>query len=500
MHKPSTPSPAVSLDLITFQQAPEQTDEHGGNVYAAAQDLGLAISDIHDLSTNVFADQAPRTRALLEMELRQNPFPFSLYPAPGAGLLTQELARREAQSTSPSSSSYHDPACLVGSGATELIWAGLLALGVRRVFFLGPLFSEYARACAALGIAWSSRTFSPEHAFIPQGDEWQELASAIQEFQAEAVIVCSPNNPGTGLLDSPALHDSLLRAVGQRALVVDVSYRDFLLNSSSYQAHTYGAWYEARKRALSSTAPLLLIGSMTKFYACPGLRLGYAFSNAALIAHMDTSRPSWSLPPLAEPMGLHLLEAQEEYKKALPGLNKAVHSMALSLAQSPLFSLVLEGPSFVTCRVTGGYPCGATGGPLCAGAYAVIRAQAHAVHDFLLQKFHVLSRTCDTIPGMPPGFLRFGVGTPKARLALIQGLGECTLTTLTCPLGKEECPFTSAAAPHFAEPAESDQISSASSASTAAYERALTHAPCRLCEGVCPCLGAFLPPISAASD
>ena len=193
----------------------EGTYGHGGGVMAAARLSGRAETDIDDFSTNCFFAAAPLTERLLGKTAWCSGSALLRYPDPGNVRLRAALAAREGM---------EPDAVIAGNGASELIWAALLALrtrGARRVLFLGPLFVQYARACAALGM-------ETEQVLCPEDDSFLPDAAALDGVArsgADVVIVCSPNNPGTGILRD---FSPLLDAVGRRVLLLDASYRGFL--------------------------------------------------------------------------------------------------------------------------------------------------------------------------------------------------------------------------------------------------------------------------------
>ena len=99
---------------------------------AAARLSGRAETDIDDFSTNCFFAAAPLTERLLGKTAWCSGSALLRYPDPGNVRLRAALAAREGM---------EPDAVIAGNGASELIWAALLALrtrGARRVLFLGP--------------------------------------------------------------------------------------------------------------------------------------------------------------------------------------------------------------------------------------------------------------------------------------------------------------------------------------------------------------------------
>ena len=82
----------------------------------------------------------------------------------------------------------------------------------------------------------------------------------------------------------------------QVCFVIDQSYEYFTLCPlfSSAEAAEY--------------PNVLLLHSMTKRYAIPGLRLGYVTGNSGLLKRLRTNRMPWSVNRLAIEAGLFLME------------------------------------------------------------------------------------------------------------------------------------------------------------------------------------------------
>lgn len=351
---------------------------HGGDVWAAARSAGRDPGDLLDLSTNTFAAMGAHTLRLLAGA----PAPEYLrYPDPRAGRLRDALARAEG---------VEPERLLPGNGASELIWAALTALRPAKVLLVGPLFTEYARAAAALGIARDILTPPETPAPSPAGGVAHgpfapdaATLARIKASDADMLIVCSPNNPGAAILADP---DALLRAARGRTLLLDASYKDFLWRDDDPAPWAAHSAARLGPPAAAHGVDLLLLGSLTKFYCCPGLRLGFVAAAPETIGRIAAARPPWLIPAGAEHAGIALLARRDDYRAALPALRRDVDSLAARLRQSGLFRAVYPGVSFV---------CAALNAP----------DEAPRLRDRLLNR-NILIRLCDNIPGMPPGFVR----------------------------------------------------------------------------------------------
>ena len=354
-------------------------DIHGGNGLAVAGILGIDPETLLDLSSNTFLDCADLTAALIA-----RPYPFAHYPDPLATRFRRAVAAYESVS---------EACVLPGAGAAELIWLVFNALRPRRVLLLGPMFSEYARACAALNISFSVLTPPVERSFEPDAATLQAIAAA----DADMAVICLPNNPG-GL--AYADRSALFGALGSRLILADLSYRDFLHGTPQIVDP------QGLARLCAPGARLISLHSLTKFFCCPGIRLGYALAEEDLLARLRAMQPPWMIPDFAAQVGEDMLAQAGAYRERLPILREQVRALATMLSESGLFvpELIFQGASFVTARLDDSF-------------------STAQVYHALLQR-RVLVRVCDTIPGMPPGFIRIQARSPEDLRPLRESLSD----------------------------------------------------------------------------
>jgi histidinol-phosphate aminotransferase len=149
-----------------------------------------------------------------------------------------------------------------------------------RVGIVGPTFGEYTRAARVVGA-------TP----IEVGDPRDATS-------VPALFVCNPNNP-SGQYRGPAEVEHLLEEHPDRLLVLDEAYAPFVDNR----------W---RSEALLEFGNLVILRSMTKDQALPGLRLGYLLAAPEVASAVDAVRPPWSVNAGALRAGLAALEPDAE--------------------------------------------------------------------------------------------------------------------------------------------------------------------------------------------
>ncbi len=176
------------------------------------------------------------------------------------------------------------------NGATEAIY--LLAQTWRgfRTAILAPTFSEYADACR-----------------LHQHQVTHIHSLAQQDAGTQMVWLCNPNNPTGQVLD----RDTLLAHIcahPHTLFVIDASYAPFTTRSLP------------SPRECAALPNVLMLHSMTKEYAIPGLRLGFLTGAAELLQRIRQQRMPWSVNSLAIAAGRYLLRHRADYQLPLTEL------------------------------------------------------------------------------------------------------------------------------------------------------------------------------------
>lgn len=174
----------------------------------------------------------------------------------------------------------------VTSGATEAIYLIAQAFRGSSSAVVVPTFSEYADAC---------RLHSHRVDFISKPEE----ASSRYDM----VWLCNPNNPTGRVWKASELY-RIVRECPSTIFIVDQSYEYFST------AEVLGT-----KEAIS-LPNLLLLHSLTKRFAIPGLRLGYLTAHASLTERIRVCRMPWSVNALAIAAGEYLV--QQGFPTSIP--------------------------------------------------------------------------------------------------------------------------------------------------------------------------------------
>ena len=172
------------------------------------------------------------------------------YPEPEPYTLEARLAKRHRL--------HADEVC-VTNGATEAIYLIAQTFRGTNTAIFQPTFSEYADACRMHGHRVTALYQ------LPTERDAYRLPSDIR-----MMWLCNPNNP-TGHVEDKDYLRNLIEHNPQICFVIDQSYESFTLDPLFASAEVI------------EFPNVLLLHSLTKRYAMPGLRLGYVTGNSSLL-------------------------------------------------------------------------------------------------------------------------------------------------------------------------------------------------------------------------
>ncbi|MCE8023493.1 threonine-phosphate decarboxylase CobD [Billgrantia aerodenitrificans] len=260
---------------------------HGGRPEQLLPRFGLAGgSEVIDFSANLNPLGPP---TWLAERLAASVAELATYPDPDYREACEAIARAEELPA--------EQVRLTNGGAEAIFLAAALLArqGVSRAAIVQPTFGEYTRACRHYGIAVEHVELAGERF------ELDEARAAEAMRAAGALFLCRPNNPTGTLIERERIERLLAAAQRHGAtLVVDEAFVDFVTPD------------ERLTPLLARFDNLLLLRSMTKLYAIPGLRLGYLLGSATVVGRIGELQPPWSVNALAAGLVAPLL-ADRDY-------------------------------------------------------------------------------------------------------------------------------------------------------------------------------------------
>ncbi|WP_280770268.1 threonine-phosphate decarboxylase CobD [Salipaludibacillus daqingensis] len=248
-----------------------QWPDHGGQPTEMKRKFHIE-KDVIDFSANIHPFGPP---SWLKEALKNSYDQISHYPDPSYAKANRSLAAFDQ---------VHDEEVLVTNGGAEAIFLTAKLFEGKHALIIQPTFSEYERACKHYHL-------EVEDVFLHMNDECRlPLEQIIEQLDwADVVFLCRPNNP-TGTV----AQESDIRRILEKAkktgtfLVVDEAFVDFLGDGANLV------------HLLKDYENLILLRSLTKMYAIPGVRVGYLLANREIIKLLKQWQIPWSVNAFAE--------------------------------------------------------------------------------------------------------------------------------------------------------------------------------------------------------
>ena len=290
------------------------------------------------------------------------------YPEPMPYSLESEIARR--YSLTPRQ-------VCVTNGATEAIYLIAQVFQGRISAVLGPTFSEYADACRV-----------HRHKVKP----FYSLDALPED--AELVWICNPNNP-TGEVRNKEDLKALVDSHPDKLFIFDQSYEYFTLKS------LLGI------KEAASFPNVILLHSMTKQYAIPGLRVGYFTASEGLTDDVRCRRMPWSVNSLAIEAAKYLLEEGDGISADIPQLLAERERLTNLLLATGMLEIWPTDTHYMLIKLRMG--------------------KAAALKDFLAVNHGILIRDASNFEGLDERFFRIATQTPEENDKLVKAISEWSI-------------------------------------------------------------------------
>jgi len=291
-------------------------DFHGGNIYKIFREKN--IKEILDYSSNINPYGIPES---LKKRITENLEILERYPDPDYIELRQKLAYLNKVDISN---------IILGNGATEIIFLFMEVINPQKLLIVSPTFGEYERAVKAtervenssiLGDShkkkYDEKSFGKqkieiEYFELKESDDFKLNISNLKNELAKKynlLIICNPNNP-TGKFLKLDETEEILKECNKynTKLFIDEAFIDFLKDGMK----------ESIINTKENRYNLFVTRAFTKFFAIPGLRLGYGiYFDKKLEKRISEKKEPWSVNNIAEMAGLTVLDDTEYIEKTL---------------------------------------------------------------------------------------------------------------------------------------------------------------------------------------
>lgn len=181
----------------------------------------------------------------------------------------------------------------VGNGAAEIFASLAKRYENKRAVLIHPTFSEY------------EATLAPYNVYIKEiiATGKLPLDEVLDEVEfAEVIYICRPNNPTGYLIPLEEIIQIVKYANRYKCeVILDEAFLDFIDEKESFIPY------------LKGFPNVIVVRSMTKMYAIPGIRLGYALASESIINDMRSRMPHWNSNAIATTIGAECL-LEEDYR------------------------------------------------------------------------------------------------------------------------------------------------------------------------------------------
>lgn len=344
--------------------------KHGGNIY------GLENSkEIIDFSSNINPFGPPDHFIKGMMKAYQS---IDKYPDPNYTDMRNKIAEN-----------FKIPAeyTVVGNGGIQIIHNAIEFLVFEKALIVVPTFVEYEKALRRFNKSFDYFYLNEEDHFEFKIDNL--LESDLSNI--DLVILCSPNNPTGKYIEKKDLI-SLTTQLKKRNIniMVDEAFADFLEDNVSMVDQ------------IDRFENLIITRSLTKFFAVPGLRLGFlATSNKKLIKSINKYRESWPVNIFANQLLLELFNNKEyidKTKKYIVEEGNRLYNQLMKIDDISVYKPSVN--------------------------YIFFKSKSNIPWKEELLKYKILIRHCNNYVGLNEQFFRVAVKSLKNNNILIKAMNQ----------------------------------------------------------------------------
>lgn len=349
--------------------------EHGGNIYKLAREKGR--TDYIDFSANI----NPLGISELGKQAYHNAIDYLLdYPDPDYFALTKDISTFHGVDSDD---------VFVGNGAIEMIYKCFEFISPKKALIVAPTFVEYEKALIRIGCKPDFLVLNEEQEFCLNIDKLIEKSS-----EYDLIVVCSPNNPTGKAVPRKEVKRFLeeIKSTTDRNcnLFLDEAFLDFVGEE------------ESMTELYTEYSNLYILRSATKFFAIPGLRLGYIITanNDFSKFYTETKIP-WTINRVAEEVFRASISDKEYIKETI---------LRNKISREKMFDELSSIDGIKAYKSEGNY-------------LFFKLERTFDLRSALLEKGIVI-RSCDNYIGLDDSFYRVAVKKEEENIILIKSLKE----------------------------------------------------------------------------
>lgn len=250
---------------------------HGGNVYSIARKLNISVSELIDFSANINPLGPPD---FIKQVIYESIDEIVNYPDIGLESLIKAASMHYGVA---------EEEIVFANGSTEILYHIPRILDLKNAVIFVPSYVDYEKVCKINKI---------DIDFIPLNEEDSFLITSVDQvknyLKKDSIVFWGqPNNPTGKIVNSDLIRD-LASNYPNSFFVVDEAFSDFVDDMD----HLY----------FNRPQNVIVLLSLTKFYAIPGIRLGLAIADKKIIKKLKSIIPPWSVNVIAQNIGSKIFQ------------------------------------------------------------------------------------------------------------------------------------------------------------------------------------------------
>lgn len=347
---------------------------HGGNVEEISRTYGINLEEIIDFSANInpvgLNDNVKNAmiRALDKVEK---------YP---------DISYLELRKSISNFEDIDIEDLILGNGAAEVIFNIVRGLKPRKVLLPAPTFSEYEESVLSIDAEIEYYHLKEEEDFELNS----RLINALNE-SIDMIFICNPNNPTGVLSENTFIENIAKRALKTKTTVVlDESFLDFLRLESDYSS----------KSLLEKYKNIIIVKSLTKFFAIPGIRIGYGISkNNDFIRLINKVTVPWTVNVVASEGVIQAVKETDYMKHSVEYVDNEKKYLYDNLSEIENIKVFNPSVNFIMFKIL----------------KSIDLKEEMLGHNILI-------RSCSNYEGLDSSFYRIAVRTRKENKIIIKAL------------------------------------------------------------------------------
>ncbi len=351
--------------------------KHGGNLIELSKRIGCDPKEILDFSANINPLGFPEwLRPFLHSKIED----LISYPDPNYTSLKKKIHSKYGISPEQ---------IVLGNGASELILQIPFVVQADYALIAVPCYSGYKEAILLRKIPCVEVVLKEEKQFRLDMDEIRNILKS-RPNQRALVFLGHPNNPTGVTLDKIEIL-KLTQEFKNSVFVIDESFIHFCTKGSSFFK--------------DKTENMILIQSMTKILALPGLRIGICYASSSICSEISKRLPTWNVNSLAASVYEKSISDEDYINNSKQNIQVWKEDLIYNLSNLEFLNLFSGESNFILIKISDD------------------RNISDLTQELLL-KYKIAVRNCENFSGLSKNFIRIAVRTPEENEKIIDAFSN----------------------------------------------------------------------------